>query len=192
MISDRTLERLKLHAEPLVDTVDTVVTRLIDFYEVHCENKPIISQEKLENANKNQNNYLDVDLISMAKENKIIDSELHPSLKFAKFRGAIVNGNKIEKRLGWNGFLLWTINYASKYLNSDQLSEAICINHVKGKKLIDGFKFLPNLNISVQGQNTPNAWKATRILLEKINVEAEVNFSFKNLDSIVNKFVIKR
>jgi hypothetical protein len=188
-ILPQTLERLKIHAEPLVDTVDSVINKLLDYYEQN-PNKALVNLNTKKNTDDWVGKYYDSDLFKIAKSNTIIDSEFHPNLKHSKFKGAFIDGNQLPQNLGWNGFMLWVIEYASSKLNSEDLDKSIIINHVKGHRVGDGFKYLPKVNLSVQGQNSTNAWKAGRNLIKKINSKAEVYFSFQHLDNIMNKFEI--
>jgi hypothetical protein len=72
--------------------------------------------------------------------------------------------------------MLAVIREAKKLLSTEQVSDLILCNHVIGKKEDNGYKYLDDIGISVQGQDANNAWRTTYNILKGIKVPAEVTF----------------
>lgn len=180
ILSETTINRLKKYAEPFVDTVDDVVNRMIDYYE----------QMSAEDANFNTSAHESKDNLN-TKFKPNLELDHYTNISFSKFQGGILNGKLISSSLGWNGLLRAAIIEASNFYSGSQLSEVICINNRIGKKENDGFKYIKEANISFQGQNAQNAWKATLKILKTLNLPAKIEFSLKSTPQVINFFIVE-
>jgi hypothetical protein len=153
-----TIERLKSHAEPLVDTFDSVVNRAID------------ALEALSGKTGSHNN--------MARS---INPASPPSLSFTTVHSVILNGKRLSSSESyWNQLLLTAIREAKKKLTRDEVRDLVICNNVLGKKDDNGYRYLDDVGISIQGQDANGAWKATHHILQAINVPVEIEFSWQN------------
>ena len=66
------------------------------------------------------------------------------------------------------------VREAKKHLPIKEVSSLIPCTHVVGKKEDNGYKYLHDVGISVQGQDANNAWKTTYNILKAIKVPVEV------------------
>jgi hypothetical protein len=152
-----TIERMKAHAEPLVDTFDTVVNRALDALETQ----------------KDQTN--------PAMGEKVLNPASPPNLAHTTVKSVVLNGKKFAAgETYWNSLMLAVIREAKKHLPTDKIGELILCNHLIGKKEDNGYKYLDGVGISVQGQDANNAWKTTYNVLKNIKVPVEVTFLWQD------------
>jgi hypothetical protein len=153
-----TIDRLKSHAEPLVDTFDSVINRAVDALEAL-------------NGNSLSNNNLA----------RSINPASPPSLSFTTVHSVIFNGKRLPPSESyWNQLLLAAIREAKKKFTKDKVKDLVICNNVLGKKDDNGYRYLDDVGISVQGQDANGAWKATHHILEAIKVPVEIEFSWQN------------
>jgi hypothetical protein len=61
-----------------------------------------------------------------------------------------------------------------------EIADLIVVNHVSGQKEDNGYKYLKELGLSVQGQNSNNAWKAIAHLAKSTGIKVEAGFYWSN------------
>jgi hypothetical protein len=72
-----------------------------------------------------------------------------PKLSFTKVVAASFNG----KAVSWNRLLDTALKYAAKEISDfEKLRNIAAVNMVKGKKTKEGYRYLPEADLSVQGQ----------------------------------------
>ena len=153
VLSLKTIDRLKVYAEPFVDTVDSVVNRLIDAFVASSG----------------------VTLKATPVVNSALNAETPPNLAFTTVHNVTLNGAQLpSSESNWNSLMIATIQLAKKSLNTDQIDKLIIINHVLGKKTDSGYKFIADVGIAVQGQDANHAWKATYQIMKALKISAEI------------------
>jgi hypothetical protein len=80
----------------------------------------------------------------------------------------------------WNSLLVATIRKACETTPADKLPGLISCRYTIGKTKGAGFKYIPDLGLSVQAQSAANAWKATYSILQQIKVPLELEFRWDN------------
>lgn len=102
-----------------------------------------------------------------------------PSLAFTKPVSASINGESIQNPR-WSTILLAVIaQVKAKLGESDKLLRELHVP-AKGKKHEnDGFRYHPELGISIQGQSASDAWKEADRLAKKWNIPVEVEFGWR-------------
>ena len=165
-ISSAIFARLQKLAIPLVDSNDSVIARLIDYYE---------RGEALDSSNSsNVNSY-------SPQRVKVFDCAFPPSLKHTKVLSAKLNGVDLGKDSNWNGLLYKAVHLANSMSKSpEELRRVIIINFVPYKKEDEGYRFLPETNLSVQGQDSNNAWKGIFHIAKQLGVPVDVEFVWRN------------
>ena len=150
-----TVERMKLYAEPLVDTLDTVILKGLDA----------------------------IDLIK-AGENKterVLNPAAPPNLAFTTVKSIVFNGKRFPAgEVYWNTLLLAVVREAGKLMDSAKLDQLIKCNHMVGKKEDNGYKYIGEVNMSVQGQDANHAWSTIYAILLAIKMPTEVNFVWQD------------
>ncbi len=115
-ISDSTFMRLQKLARPLVDTSDSVIARLIDFYE-----KPKSTSAMDSN-------------VHIQYPTKTFECGDAPNLTPTKVVNAKINGNTLGIKSNWNKLLSEAVIIAAgRCKTEDDLRRAIIINFVKGR-----------------------------------------------------------
>jgi hypothetical protein len=152
-----TIERMKAHAEPLVDTYDTVVNRALDALD----------------AQKEQG--------SPSTGERVLNPASPPNLAYTTVRSVVLNGKLFPPaETYWNALMLAVIREAKRLLSTEQVSNLILCNHMIKKKEDHGYKYLDDVGISVQGQDANNAWRTTYNVLKAIKLPAEVSFVWQD------------
>jgi hypothetical protein len=156
IISDENFLRLQKLAVPLVDTVDTVISKALDALEVGSD--------------------------QTSDKEKIFIAAAAPDLSFTSVRAARVDGRMLPtEETYWNGILVATIRAAWQHgATLNQISSNLLANHYSGVKDEGGYKPIPDVGLSVQGQDAKNAWKSTAYLASAFGIPVEVAFIWQN------------
>ncbi len=163
-LSPNTIARLQKHAKPFVDTVDTVINRILNIYE--------------ENSNQDSNDEADFGTAKKIRDFLITSP---PDLTHTKVLSVEFNNRKFPRSdTTWNALLNEAICIAKKKAKSeDELRRLILVNYVKGKKEDEGYHYLPDANLSVQGQDANAAWRATYHIIDQLSCTFEVIFAWR-------------
>jgi hypothetical protein len=153
-----TIERMKQYAEPLVDTLDTVILRGLD------------AIDAMSTAS------------SSSPTDRVLNPDSPPNLSYTTVKSIVFNGKRFAPgETYWNPLLIAAIREAKKKLSSKEKVQALVIcNHTVGKKEDNGYKYLDDVGISIQGQDANNAWKSTYHILKEIKVPVEVEFVWQD------------
>ena len=91
-----------------------------------------------------------------------------PKLRFTKVVAASFNG-KAVKLASWNRLLDTALNYAAKEISDfEKLRNIAAVNMVKGKKFDEGYRYLPEADLSVQGQKADLAWRGVMLIAREL------------------------
>jgi len=105
-----------------------------------------------------------------------MDFSSAPGLTFTKPLSALVNGKSIRSPR-WSAVLLTMIaQVKSKGFEGDKLVRELGVPAKAGRYEEEGFKYHPDLGISVQGQSASDAWKEVERLANKWGVPVKVEF----------------
>lgn len=163
MITKELFERLQRHSEPLVDTIETTISKLIDFKE-----SLQIKSEKVKAKD------ISPDMI-------LCDPVIPPSLKHTKPTSINVDGVMFQKSdLYWNSLYLFLVRLGAETMTTEELSKIVIGNHLIGTKHDEGFKFVANAGLSVQGLDAVSAWRAVYYLAENLGINVCVNFYWQD------------
>lgn len=159
-----TFTRLQAHAVPLVDTIETVINRLLDDYERKA-GVPVLGESD-----------------DTAPPVQAFNPDLPPSLTHTKLLAVELDGKPLPPgEMNWNGLLNATIRRAKEAAQSSaQLKQLITANFVEGKQIKDGYRFLSDIGLSVQGQDANGAWKASRHVCQQLKLPLKVTFIWRD------------
>ena len=161
-LSPATITRLQKHAKPFVDTVDTVVNRILDAYEggqlVEGDEGDIVTDGNIRDF-----------------------SGKMPDLTHTKVLSIEFNRTKFPRaETTWNALLNETIRFAKKTAKSDDVfKRLVTVNWVKGKKEDEGYRYLTDVNLSVQGQDANAAWRGASHIAKQLGCRIEVIFTWR-------------
>lgn len=162
-ISPQTFARLQACAIPLVDNIETVITRLIDFYE--AREGATVPGSGAEAAN----------------EIRQFNPLSPPSLTHTKVLAVEFCGKPLEHRqANWNGLLDAAVREAKARANkASELKQLIVIPYVEGPKTNEGFRFLSDAGVSVQGQDANGAWKGACHIAQRLGLAIAATFVWR-------------
>jgi hypothetical protein len=162
-ISDELFARLQSHATPFVDTPETVILRALEALERRNGRPP-------EPA------------VPDARGSPLPEFEaMHPpNLTFTKVVSALLNGEPV-KPANWNRLLDAAITYAAAQIGDfNKLRRIVAINIASGQKTDEGYHFLEDAGLSVQGQDANGAWRSIMFIAQNLKASVEVSFIWRN------------
>jgi hypothetical protein len=163
-ISDELFARLQRYATPFVDTPETVILRALEALERPNGRAP--AEPAVSDANGNP-----------LQEFKATSP---PNLTFTKVVSALWNG-KAVKPANWNRLLDAAITYAAAQIGDfNKLRRIVAINIVSGQKIDEGYHFLEDAGLSVQGQDANGAWRSVMFIAQNLKASVEVSFIWRN------------
>ncbi|MBG6206264.1 hypothetical protein IWQ49_000911 [Labrenzia sp. EL_126] len=158
-ISQATFERLQKHAVPLVDDIESVINKLID----QADTGDIKPPQPLAGDVKTHS----------------IDPRDIPSLTHTKVLHAAIGGKTLQKN-NWNAAFDEILSLAAKQVDGYEALPKLCpANMVKGRKETDGYSYLPDIDISVQGQDANAACRAIVTLARHLGIEIDITFMWR-------------
>lgn len=102
-----------------------------------------------------------------------------PGLAFTKPHAASINGQALHKPR-WSSILLAMIGQVkAKGFGGKKLAHELAIPARDGPYQDEGFKYHPDLGISVQGQSAPDCWKEVDRLAKKWRIPVVVEFAWR-------------
>jgi hypothetical protein len=165
-ISDVTFSRLQELAVPLVDNNDTVISRLLDAF----------AQGKSPLASARQNG------TQASAEPRKFSASSPPSLTHTKLLSGRLNGKAIRE-VKWNGLLVESIRLAKSSARNDQeLRRLISVNFMQGKKDTEGYHYVQDIDLSVQGQDADAAWSGAYQIARQLGIAIEAEFQWRSKD----------
>lgn len=162
-LSTKIITRLQRHAIPLVDTFDSVIGKLLDAFESSAESTgPKVEQ-----------NHTRVQVFDPAAPPNLA----HTIVKSVKFCGKVLAPSDTY----WNTLMHLAIKKVAKTgLSAEGLKAQVMANSVIGKKEEDGYRYIREVGLSVQGQDANGAWKTIYHLASSFHLPVEVTFVWKN------------
>jgi hypothetical protein len=160
IVEQSTFERLQRHAQPLVDTPDTLINRALDALEqLACLHAP-------EHRN--------------AGSERRIDPRALPSLTHTRVLDAAVGGEQIAKA-NWNLLLAEMLRRAMKRVGSYDKLRLLCpVNMVHGQKEVEGYSYIPDIDISVQGQDANTACRNIVTAAQSLGIAINIGFMWRH------------
>lgn len=159
-IEEATFERLQKHARPLVDTTDTVINAALDALEQQA-GVPVL-------ANK----------LSADSERRI-DARHLPNLTHTKVLDAAIDGSVIA-RPNWNLLLDEMLRRAMERVGTFEKVSKLCpVNMVSGRKEDEGYCYLSDIDVSVQGQDSNAACRTVVTAAQGLGMALDIGFMWR-------------
>jgi hypothetical protein len=171
-ISDATSKKLQQLAVPLEDNHDTVIARL--------------AEAALNGVPYKRPQALIVVAPHMGQDTTPAwDVEPHDDLTHTRLISAKFGNTPIQK-VSWNNLAKYAIETAYRKLGSfEALRQASRANLRQGKYEKEGYFYLPDIDVSVQGMASNMSWDNTARLAHAVGVPVEVMFEWRNNDRAV-------
>jgi len=158
-IQDQTFERLQRYAKPFVDTPDTVISQALD------------ALDQLAGTVLNTN--------SNAGAERRIDPRALPNLTHTKVIEASIDGEVIGKA-NWNSLLDEMLRRAMKRVGTFEKLRRLCpVNMTKGRKEDEGYSYLSDIDISVQGQDANAACRTVVTTAQGLGLALDIGFMWR-------------
>ena len=159
-VEQTTFERLQRHARPLVDTSDSVINAALDALEKQGSALPGSASD--------------------AESERYIDPRQLPRLTHTKVLDAAIAGNAIT-RPNWNLLLDEMLRLAMKRAGTFEKLQKLCpVNMVKGRKEDEGYGYLSDIDVSVQGQDSNGACRAVVTAAQALGLALEIGFMWRH------------
>lgn len=160
-IQTSTFERLQSNAQPLVDTIDSVIIRALDALEIKAP--PATAYHTSSNV-----------------QERRIDPRQLPKLTHSKVLGAAIAGTPVT-RPNWNLLLDEILLLAMKRVGTFDKVQKLCpVNMVSGRKEDEGYNYLHDVDISVQGQDSNGACRAIVTVTQALGIELEISLMWRH------------
>jgi hypothetical protein len=159
-LSAATFTRLQAHAIPLVDTIESVINRMIDAYEKKDESAAAHGQD-----------------------GRVFNPDAPPDLTHTKISGVWFCGNQLGRgQDNWNGLLNIAVREAKARSKSvAEFKRLMLVNFVEGDKQDEGYRPLSGTGISVQGQDANGAWRAACHIAQQLKCQLSVKFAWRGI-----------
>lgn len=167
-LSARTFARLQAHAVPLVDTIETVINRFVDYYEAKGGiPAPAFSDNRSANDD--------------PKKTRQFSPVTPPTLTHTKVLAVEVHGKPLDhSQVTWSGLLFAAIREAKARAKSvNEFKQLVLVNFVDGQKTDEGYRYLSDIGISVQGQDANASWKAACHIAQQLAFQLSVTFIWR-------------
>lgn len=161
IISDELFSRLQARAVPLVDTIESVIARLLDG----------------DTAAK-------VD--STPEGYRLFDPASPPNLGHTSVLSATVNGQLLKSSdTFWNNIIVAMIKVlAGRGMSAQEIDMTLPSNSEIGQKSGNGYKFIKEAGISIQGLDANNAWRTIYLLSAVAGISVDVKFKWQNKEGV--------
>ncbi|HWY61908.1 MAG TPA: hypothetical protein VNW15_08430 [Rhizomicrobium sp.] len=171
-ISEPLFAKLKEIAEPFVDTPETVISKAVEFYIAHRGKSESVGE--LSTPSPHFSGVM------------VFQPDAAPNLSFTRPMAIEFNNTKFEKpMLYWNPLLFEVIRVAATKMQSvDRLKQMLLCNYIDGDNgKENGYRFIPEAKLSVQGQAANSAWKSIIHLVKALGLNLDVTFMWENKPS---------
>ena len=163
-LSQQTFARLQKYAVPLVDNIESVINRLADAYDAQGGAPAPGAQ-------------VAVQLFNPASP---------PDLTHSRIMSVRFDQTDLDPdEHNWNRLLDRAIGVAFRLLRDPKrVISTIGINGIPAKKEDQGYRFLPECGISVQGQDANAAWRAIYRVAKTLNLQFDVEFMWAQKEGL--------
>jgi hypothetical protein len=150
--------RLKAIAEPLVDTPASIVSRILDAYQVYEMPEPKhLSDEQL----------------------PMVFSVI-PPMTHTKLLGAQIE-NRAPEKVNWDGLLRLALEIGLEKLGGfSDLKRVSGANMLQARKSDDGYKFVERLGFSYQGVSAEDALKIVERISKSLSLQWRIEFEWRD------------
>jgi hypothetical protein len=155
------LRLIRISAEPLIDTIDSVINRALDALEEKAgSGRHVGSQPSF----------------------RILNPGAPPGLAHTTIKSIELCGRTLKpNQTYWNTLLIATLREAkSRGTSTDELKMLILGNCHVGRKEDEGYRFYKDLELSIQGLDSNAAWRATYHVAQKLGLSLEVKFVWQD------------
>jgi hypothetical protein len=171
-ISDALFARLQRHAVPLVDSGESLLARILDGYEawiVHANG----ADTGIAAGGTTSGKPAEI-------RTTTYDPASPPNLTHTKLLSATLDGARLATKTNWKSLRDAMIRKVTAHAkSSEDLGRLILANFVAGRKEDEGYEYIPDLDLSIQGQDADHIWKCIYHIAQRIGCQVEVVFMWR-------------
>jgi len=160
-ISEHLFSRLQQHAVPLVDTIETLMARAIDALDAVKAGSAPSPGAAIQEFNPNA----------------------PPSLTHTTVRSIKLQGKLLPKsETYWNSLMYAAVRAIAEQADTsqDMIKAMLIVPHADGEHSDKGYRFLPEVGISIQGQDANSAWQQVAQIALVFAISIEVVFTWQD------------
>lgn len=158
-VQDLTYKRLQGHAEAFEDSPDSVINRALDALDQLARPLPGDGRS--------------------TEVERRIDTRALPNLTHTKVLDASIEGEPVAKA-NWNLLVDETLRLAMKRVGTFEKLRQLCpVNMVKGQKEDEGYRYLSEIDISVQGQDANAACRTVVTATQGLGMALDIAFMWR-------------
>ncbi len=180
-LPDDLFAKLQKHAVPFIDTPVTVIERAVRALEQGDEEPSTGALAVVGND-----------------APRSFNPAAPPSLTHTKPRSAKVDGIALPySDAYWNSIWFAVIRRAAaRGVSTEDLLDLITTNRQAGRRLDNGFTYIDEAGLSVQGQDANGAWRQTYVIASATGIAVEVVFAWQNnpkaaMPNVVGSFYVE-
>lgn len=186
-LSDDTFTEAQSLAEPLVDTLDSLIAKLI--HEEVGRRKVLPNGNGKTTTEKEDHPLRGVEIIfegngkAMAdKEDHLLhlDPDSHDNLTHTRVLSVTLDGR--EYRADWNGLLQDLLIRARKVRSWEEFRRISAANVRQGRYEKDGYRYMQDGDFSVQGVDANRAWEHSLAIAREEKIPIKVAFEWRDRD----------
>jgi hypothetical protein len=168
-VSPNLFAQLQTIAEPFVDTPETVIQKCVEFYLSNAISHKVIGKTPVPPPS--------VDAGYMA-----VHPDAPPDLSFTRPMSIELDGVNFDKgSLYWNPLMFELVRIAGTKVKGDHLKQMLLCNFVDGEaNAAQGYRYIKEAGISVQGQAANPAWKTIYHLVKTLGLTLDVVFMWED------------
>ena len=170
-LTPETFARLQGLAVPFVDNhPESVIKRVLDFFEKHQPSNGSAASAPVTDV-----------LGDIRKFSPVAPPDLtHTKVISISFCGKPWDRSKAK----WNTLLYEAVQEAKRRAKSNtEFKRLVTVNYVEGQKSDEGYRYLPDAGISVQGQDANSSWRAACHIAQEIGCQLEVTFAWRHKEA---------
>jgi hypothetical protein len=152
--------RLQGKAVPLVDDLESVLTKLLDFWDQNHTSAPAISADTPE------------DLTT-----KTYPADAPPDLTYTSVKSITLNGKPFKDRY-WNPMFFQVVALAATKLGKDKVHSLMEGNY--STEELKDYRHIPEANLYVQGRESNLCWRMIHKLAKAANISVAVEFFWQD------------
>jgi hypothetical protein len=160
-LPDELFAKLQKHAVPFIDTPISVIERAVRALEEGDEEPSTITR---------------------GESQRTFNPAAPPDLTFTKPRSVVIEGRRLPNSYAyWNAILFAVIREAAERgISSEDLLALVTVNSQAGRRQDNGFTFIEEAGLSIQGQDANGAWRQTYVIASSIGIALQVVFAWQN------------
>ena len=168
-VSQALFTQLQSIAVPFEDTPESVIQKCVEFYLFNATGHKPLAQAT-DASTSGDGAYM------------VVHPDAPPDLTFTRPMSIELEGKTFDKgSLYWNPLLFDLVRIAGTKVKGDKLKEMLLCNYIDGEgNAQQGYRYIKEAGLSVQGQAANPAWKTIYHLVKTLGLNLDVVFMWED------------